>query len=816
MEKNIGKLYEKNDCKYFQTLEGHTIDALKILKQYIEINRNEINEFCNKWYIDTEQFYKDLFLMVYLHDIGKLTKDFQRNIRNNKLSNRYPHSFYAMGILDKMNVNDFVKLTILGHHSQLYGGLYNDYQIIKKTEYLVDDINKFLTNSYNVYRYLNFNEYFEFNGFNTIDIDKKAKPKKIWNALNNGLKSKYGEINLLNNLKEDIVKIKSVYCFMLSILKTADIFSSYNFAKYVLENDLNCNLFNDVLILKNYIPMLEKTYTPNFKLYEYQKEIKNNAKKFQILFAPCGRGKTEASFLWAFEIMKKYNRNKIIFALPTQTTSNFMFDRLKKEFGEENVGIYHGMSFIKLKNDKNKINNNNFNNNFSNNIEDYEEDYETEAELLQKVSDENFKGEVFHKPITITTIDHLIYSFIHGYKKSDFALGNIQNAVIVFDEVHYYEKTTLSHLCELFNILKEMDIPHLLMSGTIPNFLSEKINYDTVIDNEGLTYKPFKMFFNEHNIFDEKVFENIINNYIKGKTQFIILNTVSKSKKFYKILIDKLKNKNIEQNVILYHSQYTYKDRTKKEKEIKEKYMQKHKKPFILIATQVIEISLDISADIIYSEVAPIDAIGQRGGRLNRKGKNPDGILNIYIPEKSIPYDNELMENSKNILKNYNSNAISYGDIKIMCDELYQNYNLESSYLRRFFNENTLFGHSHKEIRYSEEEGKFFKVRENKTLKIDVIPNNIYNNNKDNLNKENIVKYPYYKFKNEVENGELRHFSIEYKDDRKKKPYIICYHNYSYEYGFDDEDDKNDEGEFNGDEFIENLKDNNIIDNDIL
>jgi CRISPR-associated endonuclease/helicase Cas3 len=808
LDTSIGKLCLKEGDKYFQTLNGHTIDAIKILKQYIETNKFEVEEFCDRWDMDKSELYRNLFLMVYLHDIGKLTKDFQRNIKNNKRSNKFPHSFYAMGILDKVNVNDFVKLTILGHHSQLYGGLYNDYQIIKKTEYLIDNINKFLTNSYNVYNCLNFNEYFEFDGFNTIDIDKKAKPKKIWNALNDGLKSEYSEINLLNNRKEDIVKIKSIYCFMLSILKTADIYSSYNFERYILENNLKYDLFNDVLTNpEHYIPKLKKEYIPNFELYKYQNEIKHKAKKFQILFAPCGRGKTEASLLWAFEIMKKYNKNKIIFALPTQTTSNFMFDRLKKEFGKENVGIYHGMSFIKLKNDENNKKFDDFDNM---DLDDEYEDYG--AKLIKKVGDENFKGEIFHKPITITTIDHLIYSFIHGYKKSDFALGNIQNAVIIFDEVHYYEKTTLSHLYGLFDILKEMDIPHLLMSGTIPNFLNEKVNYDTIVDVEGLDYRPFRMFLNEYEIFDEKVFDSIINNYINGKTQFIILNTVSKSKKFYKILMDKLEDYGINPNVILYHSQFTHNDRNRKEKEIKEKYGNKNKKPFILVATQVIEISLDISADLMYSEVAPIDAIGQRGGRLNRKGRTPDGILNIYVPEKNVPYDKELMKNAEGILKKYDNNAISYGDIKKMCDELYKHYNLSGSNLKRFFNISTLFGYSHRDIRYSEDEGKFFKVRESKSLKIDVIPNSVYNNEENNLNVENIVKYPYYKYKNEAENGELIHFDIVYKKD---KLYVICLHEYTYEFGFND-DIEMDEEFIDDDEFLGNLKNNNIVDNDIL
>jgi len=809
LDRSIGKLCLKEGEKYFQTLNGHTIDALKILKQYIETNKSEIEEFCNRWGMDKSKLYKNLFLMVYLHDIGKLTKDFQKNIKNNKRSNKFPHSFYAMGILDNVNVDDFVKLSILGHHSQLYDRLYHNYQTIKKTEYLIEDINNFLTNSYNVYNYLNFNKYFEFNGLNTINIDRSAKPKIVRDIPNNKLKSKYSGDNLLTNQKEDIVKIKSIYSFMLSILKTSDIYSSYNFERYILENDLKCNYLEDILTNpEQYIPKLKKEYNPNFKLYKYQNEIKNKTKKFQILFAPCGRGKTEASLLWAFEIMRKYNKNKIIFALPTQTTSNFMYDRLKKEFGKENVGIYHGMSSVKLKNDRNNENINNFD---DMDLDDEYEDYETT--LMKEVGDENFKGKTFHKPINITTIDHLIYSFIHGYKESDFALGNIQNALIIFDEVHYYEKTTLSHLFELFNILREMDIPHLLMSGTIPKFLNEKIGYDTIVDVEGLEYRPFKMFFKEQDIFNEEVFDSIIDNYFNGKTQFIVLNTVSKSKKFYKTLMDKLEDYDIKDpDVILYHSQFTYNDRNRKEKEIKEKYNNKNKKPFILIATQVIEISLDISADLMYSEVAPIDAIGQRAGRLNRRGKIPDGILNIYFSEKNIPYDKELMKNTEDILKKYSGNAISYGDIKKMCDELYTDYNLEDSNLKRFFDSNTLFGHSHKDIRYSEEEGKFFKVRENGHLKIDVIPNSIYNNEESRLNIENIVKYPYYRYKNEVENGELIHFDVVYKKD---KLYVICMYDYSYEFGFHDNVIDKDEEFIDDDEFLENIKNSNSIDNDI-
>ena len=92
----------------------------------------------------------------------------------------------------------------------------------------------------------------------------------------------------------------------------------------------------------------------------------------------------------------------------------------------------------------------------------------------------------------MTTIDHLIYSFVHGFRQADFALGNLQNATIIFDEVHYYEKHTLNHLTTLFRLLKKFDIPHLLMSGTLPDFIRDELeNYVEVIDKEGIEYTPF-------------------------------------------------------------------------------------------------------------------------------------------------------------------------------------------------------------------------------------------------------------------------------------------------------------------------------------
>jgi CRISPR-associated endonuclease/helicase Cas3 len=94
---------------------------------------------------------------------------------------------------------------------------------------------------------------------------------------------------------------------------------------------------------------------------------------------------------------------------------------------------------------------------------------------FEELSDDTFKGNIFFKPITVTTIDHVVYAFVHGFRQADFALGNLQNAIIIFDEVHYYEEKTLNHLFTLFKLLREFEIPHRLMSGTYARFHKKRM-----------------------------------------------------------------------------------------------------------------------------------------------------------------------------------------------------------------------------------------------------------------------------------------------------------------------------------------------------
>ena len=815
----LAKAHPTRNPKYFQTLRGHTVDSLKILKAYIETNSDIIEQFCNRWQLTKKSFLRSLFITVYLHDIGKLTKQFQENIRNGKTSQRYPHAFYGQFILNEIDfpcllnapIAPIEKAAILGHHTQLYSQLYSGYEDFNKPSFLEEDIKAFVRDAKDIHSELSFDKWFS---FDELNINSLPESRKFTLTLQGYRKDVINETSSF----EDKEKLKSIFCYIFSIFETCDDYSSAEFSEFIKGYNGGDSVFDSVMKEPTkYVPRLSidnpyETVLGEHSPYDYQNDgpgkLCGDVPFYGLLFAPCGRGKTEVALIWALNAMKKYQRNKIIFAMPTQITSNAMWERFCELFGDGDtkeeriksgkkyVGLFHGKSFIKLKGEKER---------------EKEDEDDLTDEDLDEVRGEAFKGNIFFKPITVTTIDHLIYSFIHGFSQADFALGNLQNAVIVFDEVHYYEKQTLEHIMTLLGLLKGMKIPHLLMSGTLPKFFIEKVKElnskykGPFTDDEGLRFEPFKIkLLSKKKLvtkdwINEKVIAEIEENYRKDRIQFIILNTVERSKSIYKTLINRLPQSEDFPRIILHHSQFTYKDREEKEENILRNVKEEKLRPFILIATQVIEISLDISCDIMYTELAPGDALGQRGGRLNRKGRTWlsngfEHMMKVFMTEelddakpKNRPYDPDILKKTIGVI---DDGPYSYFKLKNICDVVYSDYGLTTpTSLRNRFKECCLFGYSPHNINFGDEEkGRLIQIRSEKVQKFDVIPWNYYANNENKLNAENQAKIPLWQYKkDQKEHGEEgRCFELIYKPiGRKERPYWICKIPYNKDIGFE-------------------------------
>ena len=321
-----------------------------------------------------------------------------------------------------------------------------------------------------------------------------------------------------NNVPFDIF-YKMQYCLSLVYLTMADGLSSYfeDNSYEISEADIFKKFpsIDNIIKLSNFSK--EKTLTH----VQYSIETLNDGdiRKPILLEAPCGEGKTLASLLFAKKLFENHKIKKVIFALPTQITSNNMYFEFNSEYGipKEWIGIYHSEVL-----------------NFFNNIENDDVDIKPYLEKFQNL--------IYSKPFNISTIDHVLLSLVNGFKHAPQSFGNMVNSLIIIDELHYYDNYTLSLIEVLCDILRILKIPHVLMSATLPSFIRNRFldeGYYNIksegLDKNDIEKNPFDFVFHNDLIYNDdsfsKEFYDIIIENI-DKNIGIIVNTVPQSKKY--------------------------------------------------------------------------------------------------------------------------------------------------------------------------------------------------------------------------------------------------------------------------------------------
>lgn len=589
------------------TLEKHTKDSFDISNYLISSNKDLLENWCELNGFDIDSILNGVRKATVFHDFGKGTLKWQEEALKEELK-LPPHAPYSGYFLEQSEKDVFSWLACISHHSLLtessFDGIHPPNKFNK--EYL-----KVLAKEFNY----------------SISFDK---PWEDYIKYSKNFKKHSQQLKLRNKWNNYInTKFKAKYCLTLSYLTTSDGIAS----KIEEENIDNSNLRKK---LKRWFPSSQNVYTEirelegNKELTEIQQKIVEELSESSDIFelvkpfrmeAPCGEGKTLGALLVAKKLLNQNLINKVIFTLPTQVTTNNMVEEFEKEYKipREWIGIYHSevMSFL---------------------IETHDEEQESDFTL----SNQKFWNLIYSKPFNISTIDHLLLSLVNGFRFAPRAFGNMLNSLVVIDELHYYDSHTIGMVECLCEILRRLKIPHVIMSATIPQQIKNKFDEEykmiqsTGKDNKGNEKNPFVFEYHDVKILDndsisKDVFE-ILNNS-KDLNIGIMVNTVPDSKKIFA----DLKQNFPERQILLYNSQFMRKDRPKKEKilrllgknifddlddeeiEFCKEYGFDPDVPFIFVGTQVAEISLNISFDIILSDLAPLDALIQRGGRLHRK-----------------------------------------------------------------------------------------------------------------------------------------------------------------------------------------------------
>jgi CRISPR-associated endonuclease/helicase Cas3 len=435
---------------------------------------------------------------------------------------------------------------------------------------------------------------------NAINMAEKDKPRHF---------SSYSKCKALIDLRPNNIKnlIKSIgkhvrfdLADTMGIVKLADIIS----AKSIPINDVFMQYYwpenlKDRLISGISRRAYEKRGSFDGSKFEKQVKIASSNERHLLMAAPTGWGKTTLALIR----MIKLKPIKVFYILPTITAIKDFYDTFTRILDEKYIGEYFYFVDVELLGRR-----------------------EAEEEGLIDIY------RYFIPKINITTIDQLLLTILQ-VGKYHIRRFNLRNSLLILDEFHLLTPQMMAGIRYLLkNLSEHYKISCLFMSAT-PSpvyrvLLKEVLPYLEIItlNDEYNRLKRHKIEY-----CDDKRIEDLIvekQDLLQKERTLILVNTVDKAQKIYRDLKEDIGN---SRNIVLIHGDYAYKDRAKKEEQIDN--------ADILISTQVAEVSLDVSFNILITELSPIPSLVQRFGRVNRYGGTPDKT-NVFIckPESREPY----------------------------------------------------------------------------------------------------------------------------------------------------------------------------------
>lgn len=315
--------------------------------------------------------------------------------------------------------------------------------------------------------------------------------------------------------------------------------------------------------------------------------------------AGCGAGKTQTALQWGVQQCRSGNADRLVVAMPTRTTSNNLFHTITDDHADPStVALYHSTS------------------------EKIYADTLSDERTPEAINEYPRRCKWFQQPITICTVDHLLATLVNNDKHSDIARGNLRRAAVVFDEVHAYDRHLLQTIAGAVEYFDATGIPWYVMTATCPPELEAALDPTETVRDPREDHSPYRVEQHDHELTAEVVADSFTSS--DARTAMVVKNTVRGAQTLAKRIDDATGD---DVSVTYYSSEFPSYDRRAKEREVREEFAPgdvPSDERRLLVCTQVCELSLDISVDTLYTDLAPADAVIQRAGRLHRRGNRPD------------------------------------------------------------------------------------------------------------------------------------------------------------------------------------------------
>ena len=366
-----------------------------------------------------------------------------------------------------------------------------------------------------------------------------------------------------------------------------------------------------------------------------------------MIEASTGSGKTETALAYAWKAWGL--ADSIVFALPTQATANAMSKRLEKAApllfaNQTNVVLAHGrakyqQNFIDLKQACRP-----------HTAQSHEEAWVQCGNWLAQSRKRVFLGQ-----IGVCTVDQVLVSVLPVKHKFVRGFG-IGRSVLIIDEVHAYDSYMHGLLDAVLEQQRLAGGSAILLSATLPFLqkvqlakawgcelatpnkdnplithcsLGQNAMFDLVALPEQrpeLTSVHLELIKTPHLLPDDDFIQRLLNAVLQGAQVCLVFNLVAVAQQIYQQVLIRIEQDErfTEDQLLLFHSRFTFADRQQKEQAVLNLFGAKpepenaRNKGHLLIATQVVEQSLDLDFDWLITQLCPLDLLFQRMGRLHR------------------------------------------------------------------------------------------------------------------------------------------------------------------------------------------------------
>lgn len=379
------------------------------------------------------------------------------------------------------------------------------------------------------------------------------------------------------------------------------------------------------------------------------KETSDDGKVHTLVTAPTGAGKTN--------YLLRRCRGRVFYTLPFQASINAMWRRIKEALQEQDVDVrlLHGSSRVVA--------------------------YQAREE--EKVLQDKVGAAV--KVLT----PHQLMGIVFATRNYESLLLDLQGADVILDEIHTYGALTQAILFRLVEVLHGIGCRVHVGTATMPTALYDQVlallggaettRITTLTEDELDTYDRHTM----HKLTDWEAAQTVLAERLQAADKVLIVrNRVKDAQQLYHDMQEQYP----DVPKMLLHSRYRRMDRADLEMKLKDEFDDDNRPgPCIVVATQVVEVSLDISFGCMITDTAPIDALVQRFGRVNRR-RLPEAertLRPVYVmappttKTAARPYEVDALQRTYALLPDHGT-VLRERDLASLIDAVYPTVELTS------------------------------------------------------------------------------------------------------------------------------------------